>query len=216
MGRQSLVEYIEAQWKGDETIIEYEYARNKKIGLALNHWKGGVLVNDENGVVKQKLETDPLEPAYAAYLAYRSATPTPVEPEVISPVGQRVSVWFSDVKQYFSGLVTAPGPAEGKFLIIWDSDASDPSAQPDEVELPIKDKTMQSSNDERWCFEAELQAHTRRPMKAHFGQVLDLQGNIPLNSPLALAPGNPPPKKKKKRGRKSKKASYDSEDDDEY
>lgn len=44
MGRQSLVEYINDQWKGDNRAIEHEYARNKAIGTFLGCWKSGMLV----------------------------------------------------------------------------------------------------------------------------------------------------------------------------
>lgn len=217
MGRQSLAEYIDAQWKGDEAMVEMEYSRNKKIGLSLNHWKGGVLVNDENGVVKQKLETEPLDPEYASYLVRRAATPVSKEPVIVDPVGQRVSVWFADVKQYFSGLVTSRVTnVEDKFLILWDSDASNPDAQPDEVQLPTADKTTNASNNERWCFEVELQALTRRPMKAHFGPSTGLQVPLPLNSPIALAPSRPAPKQQRKRGRKPKFSRQFDSDSDEY
>lgn len=66
MGRQSLVDYN--NWKGDEKMIKFEYQRNKAIGLHLNHWKGGVLVNDDEGKVKAMLDTEPLSQAYADYL----------------------------------------------------------------------------------------------------------------------------------------------------
>lgn len=216
MGRQSLAEYIEAQWKGDEAMVEMEYSRNKKIGLSLNHWKGGVLVNDENGIVKQKLESEPLEPEYATYLVRRAATPVPQEPVLIDPVGQRVSVWFADVKQYFSGLVTARSSAAEKYLILWDSDAGNPEAQPDEVHLVHADKTTSVSNNERWCFEVELQTLTRRPMKAHFGPATGIQGPLPLNSPISLDPVRPSPKQQRKRGRKPKFSRQFDSDSEEY
>ena len=219
MGRQSLAEYIESQWKGDENMVDMEYARNKKIGLSLNHWKGGVLVNDENRVVKQKLETEPLDPEYIAYLARRVITPVLAEPVFADPVGQRVCVWFADVKQYFSGLVTSrasTGPH--KCLILWDSDANNSGAHPDEVDLLPTDKTTNASNNERWCFETELQALTRRPMKAHFGPSIELQGPLPLNSPISLDPTRPSPKQqKRKRGRKPKfSRQFDSDSDEDY
>lgn len=69
MGRQSLAEY--ANWKGDEKMIEFEYQRNKYIGTKLNHWKGGVLVNDEEGQVKKMLSTLPLSKEYMDYLNER-------------------------------------------------------------------------------------------------------------------------------------------------
>lgn len=217
MGRQSLVEYIEAIWKGDETIIEYEYARNKKIGLSLNMWKGGILVNDEKGVVKQQLETEPLEPAYSNYLAHynlkKANEPSDAAPKEVDPVGQRVSVWFTDAHQYFTGLVTSRGDEEGKYMIVWDSDAGSPESEPTEVLLPKESKTLDEKNQERWCFEIELVAHTRRPMKAHFGTAIDLHGNVPLNSPLALEPPKPVPPKKKKRGRPRKKPVDDDDED---
>jgi len=40
MGRQSLVQYINAKWKGTLADIEREYERNKAIALKYNCWKG--------------------------------------------------------------------------------------------------------------------------------------------------------------------------------
>lgn len=218
MGRQSLAEYIEVQWKGDETMVEMEYARNKRIGLSLNHWKGGTLINDDAGVVKQRLESEPLDPEYAAYIAQRAITPVPKEPAPIDPVGQRVSVWFADVKQYFSGLVVRRCEQQDRYMLRWDSNVHDPKAQDDEVQLLQTDKTLSTTNNERWCFEGELHAHTRRPMKAHFGNAVDLQGQLPLSSPLSLTPNPPPPKKARKRARKvtTKDKFYDSDSEEYY
>jgi hypothetical protein len=222
IGRQSLAEYIEAVWKGDETMIEMEYLRNRKIGLSLNAWKGGVLVNDENGHVKQKLESEAYEPAYLEYVARRASAPQ-VEPGaeagLMEVVGQRVAVWFSDVKQYFCGLITAKGEGAEKYWILWDSDAGQPGAQPDEVTLSAKDRTTSAANAERWCWETELQILTRRPRKAQFGTVAgDLnQLPLPLNSPLALAPAKPTPKAKRSKSRKSRsKLSLSRIGPDEY
>lgn len=216
MGRQSLAEYIEIQWTGDETMIEMEYGRNKKIGLSLNQWKGGTLINDDAGVVKQRLESEPLEPTYAAYLTRRAKTPSPVKSNFLDPVGQRVCVWFADVKQYFSAFVVSPATERDRYILRWDSSIGDPEAQDDEVQLLQSDKTLNTANSERWCLEGELQAHTRRPMKAHFGSVLDLQGNLPLNSPISLKPEPPAPKKTKKRTRKTAASRYDDDSDDYY
>lgn len=216
MGRQSLADYIEAQWKGDETLIEMEYTRNKKIGLSVNQWKGGALINDGAGVVKQKLESEPLEREHAAYLARRAKTPSPIKSTYLDPIGQRVCVWFADVKQYFAAFVVSAGSQPDRYMLRWDSSIDDPEAQDDEVQMLQSDKTLNPANSERWCLEGELQAHTRRPMKAHFGNVLDLQGNLPLNSPISLTPQPAAPKSKKKRARKSAFTNYDDDDDDYY
>lgn len=214
MGRQSLAEYIEAQWKGDETMIEMEYARNKRIGLSLNQWKGGTLINDDAGAVKQKLETEPLESDYAAYLANRANVPMAPTPDFLDPVGQRVCVWFADVKQYFTAYVVSACSEAHRYMLRWDSSIGDPEAQDDEVQLLQADKTLNTANNERWCLEGELQAHTRRPMKAHFGNAFDFQGNLPLNSPIYLTPE--PPKAKKKRSRKAAYSRYDDDDENDY
>lgn len=222
IGRQSLSEYIEAQWKGDETMVELEYARNKRIGLSLNYWKGGVLVNDENGVVKQKLETEPYDPVYLAYVARRASSPAVIEraDTPLALVNQRVSVWFADVQRYFSGIITAKGALEEQYYIMWDSEANNPEAVPDEVKLPLKDKTLSTTNDERWCLETELAIHTRRPRKAQFGSTAnDLQIPLPLNSPLALLPTQPSPKKKRAKTKKSRakfSRHFDDESDEYY
>lgn len=71
MGRQSLADYV--NWKGDEKMIEFEYQRNKAIGLHLNHWKGGVLVNDDEGKVKHMLDNEPISQEYANYLKEKKA-----------------------------------------------------------------------------------------------------------------------------------------------
>lgn len=42
MGRQSLVQYIDAKWKGSPKDVEREYERNKAIALKYNCWKGMV------------------------------------------------------------------------------------------------------------------------------------------------------------------------------
>jgi hypothetical protein len=40
MGRQSLVQYIDAKWKGTPADVDREYQRNKAIALKYNCWKG--------------------------------------------------------------------------------------------------------------------------------------------------------------------------------
>ena len=58
MGRQSLVQYIEDGWKGNADDVAREYENNKRIGLELNCWKGGVLVNDAAGEVLKILAAE--------------------------------------------------------------------------------------------------------------------------------------------------------------
>merc|ERR1711879_571623 len=62
MGRQSLVQYIDVKWKGTPADVEREYQRNKAIALKYNCWKGGVLVNDDEGLVAKVLEAEPFAP----------------------------------------------------------------------------------------------------------------------------------------------------------
>ena len=54
LGRQSLKNY--KGWKGDEDDIQREHKMNHQVGLEFNAWRGGVLVNDDDGKVLQKLE----------------------------------------------------------------------------------------------------------------------------------------------------------------
>jgi hypothetical protein len=54
MGTQSLARHV--GWKGDRKAVEAEYAQHKRIGEATCCWKGGVLVEDDNGSVKRYLE----------------------------------------------------------------------------------------------------------------------------------------------------------------
>lgn len=51
LGTQSLARYV--GWKGDRTAVDEEYERNKQIGIELGCWKGGVLVEDEDGSVRK-------------------------------------------------------------------------------------------------------------------------------------------------------------------
>eukprot|EP01091_Cochliopodium_minus_P010674 TRINITY_DN287_c2_g1_i1.p1 TRINITY_DN287_c2_g1~~TRINITY_DN287_c2_g1_i1.p1 ORF type:complete len:166 (-),score=47.95 TRINITY_DN287_c2_g1_i1:153-650(-) len=54
IGRQSIQSYT--NWKGDKDQIAKEYNKNKEIGMQLGCWKGGVLVNDEEGKVAEALK----------------------------------------------------------------------------------------------------------------------------------------------------------------
>lgn len=52
IGRQNLQIYKDQCWKGDANDITREYERNKAIGLKLGQWKQGVLVYDDDGLVR--------------------------------------------------------------------------------------------------------------------------------------------------------------------
>lgn len=52
IGRQNLQIYKDQCWKGDANDIAREYERNKAIGLKLGQWKQGVLVYDDDGLVR--------------------------------------------------------------------------------------------------------------------------------------------------------------------
>ncbi|RKP26352.1 hypothetical protein SYNPS1DRAFT_14309 [Syncephalis pseudoplumigaleata] len=59
IGRQNLQLYRD--WRGDAAAIQREYERNRTIGLALNAWKGGALVYDDDGkVLAEIMATEPV------------------------------------------------------------------------------------------------------------------------------------------------------------
>lgn len=53
IGRQSLRLYN--NWKGSKEDCEKEFKKNKEIGEKLGCWRGGVLVNDNNGEVEKEI-----------------------------------------------------------------------------------------------------------------------------------------------------------------
>lgn len=55
-----------------------EFERNKEIGTMLGHWKGGMLINDDQGRVKQLLQTHPYPTATGKKLPQRPSGPTEV------------------------------------------------------------------------------------------------------------------------------------------
>lgn len=67
-----------------------------------------------------------------------------------SIVGQRVQVWFDDEGQYSGGLVTKYNENSRQYTVQWDT------GECTEIELDWKDKTLDLSNDSRWCLESEL------------------------------------------------------------
>jgi hypothetical protein len=149
MGRQSLVEYINQRWKGSAEDIERERLRNKEIGELTGMWKGGLLVNDDQGVVKKLLQTHP----YPDIKGGKSNRPKLTDEELKranSIVGKRVQVWFDDEGRYCGGLVTKYDETSRQYTVQWDTGEST------EIELDWKDKTFEIANDNRWCLESEL------------------------------------------------------------
>jgi hypothetical protein len=67
-----------------------------------------------------------------------------------SLVGQRIQVWFDDEGRYSGGLVLQYNETSRKYTIKWDS------GETTETELDWKDKTLDITNDSRWCLETEL------------------------------------------------------------
>jgi len=53
LGRQSLKLY--KGWHGNESMIRAEFERNRQLALELGCWKGGLLVNDDEGKVNERL-----------------------------------------------------------------------------------------------------------------------------------------------------------------
>lgn len=53
LGTQSLARHM--GWKGDCAAVEAEYEKHKRLGERLGCWKGGVLVENENGDVGKAL-----------------------------------------------------------------------------------------------------------------------------------------------------------------
>lgn len=51
IGSQSLARY--RNWKGNKEQCALEFKENKRIGELLNCWKGGVLVNDDQGKLEE-------------------------------------------------------------------------------------------------------------------------------------------------------------------
>lgn len=49
-----MVRYV--GWKGNREAVDAEYEKNKAIGAKTGCWKGGVLVEDDNGSVRKALE----------------------------------------------------------------------------------------------------------------------------------------------------------------
>ncbi|EFJ46448.1 hypothetical protein VOLCADRAFT_105588 [Volvox carteri f. nagariensis] len=56
LGSQSLARYV--GWKGNREMVEQEYARNKAIGESTGCWKGGMLVEDNNGTLRKYLSEE--------------------------------------------------------------------------------------------------------------------------------------------------------------
>ncbi|PNH06432.1 hypothetical protein TSOC_007217 [Tetrabaena socialis] len=54
LGTQSLARYV--GWKGSAAEVEEVYERNKAIGAATGCWKGGILVEDDDGTLKKFME----------------------------------------------------------------------------------------------------------------------------------------------------------------
>mgnify|MGYP001054008170 CR=1 FL=1 len=55
-----------------------EFERNKEIGSMLGHWKGGMLINDDQGRVKKLLQTHPYPESTGKKLPQRPSGPTEV------------------------------------------------------------------------------------------------------------------------------------------
>lgn len=149
--------------QGDATDVAVEYKRNKEIGNKLGHWKGGVLINDDQGIVKKTLAEYPYPAGYsnraqAASVETQAAISLSQEEKSQHAnylIGKRVMVWFDNSKQYFGGLVVAYDDKKNVFSVQWDPDESGKS-QLTEVELDDKDRTTDPRNDERWCLERDL------------------------------------------------------------
>jgi hypothetical protein len=132
--------------------------------MKLSHWKGGVLINDDQGVVKKTLAEYPYPVGYVNQVAAAVATGAPEAVQMSQEelkqtardlIGKRVMVWFDNSKQYFGGLVTAFDELKKSYAVQWDPDESGIS-QLTEVELSEKDRTTDPRNDERWCLERDL------------------------------------------------------------
>ncbi|CAL8462744.1 g2277 [Coccomyxa elongata] len=54
LGSQSLARYV--GWKGNREAVEAEYSKNKELGERIGCWKGGVLVEDDDGSVRKALQ----------------------------------------------------------------------------------------------------------------------------------------------------------------
>jgi hypothetical protein len=54
IGRQNLSSY--KNWKGGEEEIAEEYRKNKEIGQKFGCWKGGCLVNDDEGLIEESMK----------------------------------------------------------------------------------------------------------------------------------------------------------------
>ena len=53
LGTQSLARHV--GWKGDKATVDAEREKHRKLGERLGCWKGGVLVEDDNGSVAKAL-----------------------------------------------------------------------------------------------------------------------------------------------------------------
>lgn len=53
LGTQSLARHM--GWKGDAAAVQAEYEKHKKLGEELGCWKGGVLVENDEGSVAAAL-----------------------------------------------------------------------------------------------------------------------------------------------------------------
>lgn len=131
--------------------------------MNLSHWKGGVLINDDQGIVKKTLSEYPYPPGYtnraqSAAVELHATMTLSQEDRARNArdlIGKRVMVWFDNAKQYFGGLVTSFKEASNAFSVQWDPDESGIS-QCTDVELDEKDRTTDPRNDERWCLERDL------------------------------------------------------------
>eukprot|EP00029_Vermamoeba_vermiformis_P004029 TRINITY_DN14559_c0_g1_i1.p1 TRINITY_DN14559_c0_g1~~TRINITY_DN14559_c0_g1_i1.p1 ORF type:complete len:250 (+),score=65.75 TRINITY_DN14559_c0_g1_i1:174-923(+) len=164
LGRQSLVEYIAEKWKGTKEDIEMEFERNKEIGTMLAHWKGGMLINDDQGRVKKLLQTHPYPASTGKKLPQRPSGPTEEDKErARALVGKRVQVWFEDVGLYFGGEVVSYIEPNDIHLVTWDT----ADKQTTRVELREKDHTTDKENDSRWCLESELAEYEKNANNAN-------------------------------------------------
>lgn len=55
-----------------------EFERNKEIGTKLSHWKGGMLINDDQGRVKKLLQSHPYPASTGKKLTPKPSGPTEV------------------------------------------------------------------------------------------------------------------------------------------
>ena len=55
LGTQSLARYPKG-WKGTKEEVEAEYTKHKKIGEKVGCWKGGTLVEDDEGSVAKLIK----------------------------------------------------------------------------------------------------------------------------------------------------------------